>query len=320
MTDAEKSAVRNRIEGFYTKTAEIFGIKNPSDVRARINELFSEKTTKLGSMTLNEFMRNNNINFGQVKKNGNRYDIEYASDLNPKYKALAKVVLERQRKVMIMRDKAKRKLDRSISIRKDLTSEVKGRYFGDIQMSKEASEYAKQIKEASGKNISPGEANVLGALFALIPEETRKRISESNEGILFRSGYDANIKLLEEGGVRGASDIANSIIYLSESSDGSTVFHEGEHILLHTDSSLMEEGSRLYKEAIANKEQRAQLKRHLRQFKAIIGMEPENAIEILGNMSNVWSEAEEELSADLYKDALSFSAQESYRRPSSVDQ
>ena len=295
MTNTEKSAVRNRIEGFYTKTAEIFGIKNPSDVRARINELFSEKTTKLGSMTLNEFMRNNNINFGQVKKNGNRYDIEYASDLNPKYKALAKVVLERQRKVMIMRDKAKRKLNRSISIRNDLTSEVKGRYFGDIQMSKEASEYAKQIKEASGKNISPGEANVLGALFALIPEETRKRISESNRGILFRSGYDANIKLLEEGGVRGASDIANSIIYLSEASDGSTVFHEGEHILLHTDSSLMQEGSRLYKEAIANKEQRAQLKRHLRQFKAIIGMEPENAIEILGNMSDVWSEAEEEL-------------------------
>ena len=98
MTNQEQKGVQQRVSRFYEVTANEFGIK-PEQVRSRINELFSDKTVKLGSMSLYDFMSKNGIDFGGIQNDGGNVRIIYDDNLPARFQALATYVLRQQQKI-----------------------------------------------------------------------------------------------------------------------------------------------------------------------------------------------------------------------------
>lgn len=323
MNDNELRATQARVESFHSKVAELFGV-DKSEVRSMVNELFADKTVKLGEMSLAEFMRKNNIDWGKVTKNKHSYNIEVNEKLPPVLVPLAKKILEQEEIRMKKRDRAVqnrkeaygRLIKYSRSTFHDSQIGNKGRsayefnkdFYESLEKldsevpqlkgSDDSVNYKNQIIQAvKGNEINEYEATVLGMLFALIPESTRNKIAEQNGGELFKAGSSVEEinESLERNLARGVSDIKRSIIYLSEAADGSTVYHEGTHILLHTNPELMVQGRDEFKKAISSPSGLRRLKKHLREFQPIVGMNADDAINILDNLSDNWTTEEEEL-------------------------
>ena len=93
MTNEEQKGVQQRVSKFYEVTANEFGIK-PEQVRSRINELFSDKTTVLGSMSIDEFLSENNLSIGEViETESDKFTISYSNNIPPRFEAVANLIL-----------------------------------------------------------------------------------------------------------------------------------------------------------------------------------------------------------------------------------